>query len=332
MLVTLDNLQQSATVFGKRKTPTEQVPEQDSPSLGESLTANFARENTVGSAIHKAQSGVVGSSTVSGGLHKKLNTDFDPFDNIEGYEDVADEFIYANNTEEVDNIKGYIDGQRKFKDIQQRTGIVTNLLTGIAAGALDPISYILGPSSMGIKVVGKTIASTALRTAAMGGTGAAVQEFALDSIQTERTLEEAVVGVAGTTIFAGAVGTAIGAFSKGLREEGKAVITNAISEPGEGYTVKVNNDGSIGAAKVSKNISDEGLARINEKLAKSIGGLEVTRGPALRTVSSDSISLRSFGNAYYEHNFILGRNVKGSSGGPSVETLLKLDDETGLPA
>ena len=131
MQVTLEQLQQASTVSGGKidTTTPEAAPKS---GVGETFSAALQLDNVVGSTVHKAR---------VFGLNKDvdrspLDPNFDPFVDIAGYEEHADEFIYDRTDEEVEATKRFLNSEAKLRKVQANAGTFTNILTGIAVGAL----------------------------------------------------------------------------------------------------------------------------------------------------------------------------------------------------
>ena len=132
MQVTLEQLQQNSTVSGEKidTTTPEAAPKS---SFGETFNASLRLDNVVGSTIHRA--GVNGPNPDKN-PSRQLDPHFDPFVDIAGYEEQADEFVYANTDSDVQRVKNVLDSEAKLRKVQANAGTFTNILTGIAVGAL----------------------------------------------------------------------------------------------------------------------------------------------------------------------------------------------------
>lgn len=138
---------------------------------------------------------------------------YDPFENITGYEDDANAFVHANTDLDVAHVKNAIDEKRKDRETLASSGWA-GFASALAVGALDPLFF--------IPVGGEFVASAKLGTSALRGglatmkaaaLGMTAQETVLQASQINRSLEESATNVALGTLFAGVLGTGVGALA-----------------------------------------------------------------------------------------------------------------------
>jgi hypothetical protein len=299
-----------------------EVPEQEH-SFDTILGAAFRQENpTVSFFTDSSESYIKDPS-------------FDPISHIEGteYEDHAEAFIYADNDQEIAEVKERIDRQKQDRQILSESGWV-GILSSMAAGILDPT--ILIPGTAGVKA-----ASTGARIAKGLGTGAALgtaavgtQEAILQATQDVRTKEETMLAVAAGGILGGILGGAIGGLSKGTKKVVEKELKNIIGGTEETPIPieKANFVGprSIGAAEAVLSPAEEGLAGVGK-----VGGLgekavresiPLIHTPVTEGLTSPSAQMRRFTSDFFQHNFILGKNLKGQPNSIAIESLMKLDE------
>lgn len=167
------------------------------------LPAAFRLENTIGSLLSlepRPEAGV-------------QNPDFNRLANIEGYEDYAMEFVDADSEFEVDQIKRQIDREREDRKTLQAAGL-PGMAAIFAAGFLDPIVLLPVGGAARTAIAGGKILKGALRTAAIGATGATATEAALHQSQLTRTFGESAFAISGATFLSGVMGAALAGISK----------------------------------------------------------------------------------------------------------------------
>lgn len=145
--------------------PELQLPE---PEQGPSFAARFATGATAGAADFGF-----------GSLYTEWRLDqehpagppvpgFNPLEDIEGYEEFADEFVGLNNPEKVARQKHELDLRQRAREDIASTG-VAGFLGMMAAGALDPTMLIPGLALERVTVgLGGTLAKAAARGAIIG--------------------------------------------------------------------------------------------------------------------------------------------------------------------
>ena len=283
-------------------------------SLGSIVDAAFSRENVFVSAFKNG----VKDNIIT-------NPDYNPFSSLPNtkYEKYLNSFVYADSDEEVERIKEQIDREENYTKILNESGWV-GTVSSIAASLMDPTILIPGTTAIkaarGIK---------AIEGAALGSTAVGIQEVGLQSTQLTRTPEESALAIAAGGIFGGILGGAFGAVSKSVRESNEGIVNNILSSKSSDINITPGSDGSIGAASVDIGVrlSDEGIARLNENVVKGFTGFvqnKIVRSPIVEGLLSPFPTMRRITNELFEHNIITGKNVKGESSGPSVETLIKL--------
>lgn len=164
--------------------------------ITETIPAALRTENMIGSFVSKPKTRL-----------EEGEFDYDPFDDIEGYEEFASAFIYAGSDFDKQRIKASIDRERKDREILAASG-AGGFVAAIAASFVDPT--ILLPVGGSLKK-GESLLRIANRTAIAGGAATVVQEAGLQATQELRTPEESAMNIAGATVLSGVLGGAIGA-------------------------------------------------------------------------------------------------------------------------
>jgi len=312
-IIDVDELESSPTL-GFRASP---VPEPDKNfSTKEVIKAAFRTENTVGSFL---------SNDVE---RSKINPDFDPFDDIEGFEQYATSFVDTNTPEEVQAVKNQITRENQDKELLDQSGWV-GTSASLAAGILDPINLIpVGGAAVKAYSVGGKILKGAANTAKAGLVGSTVAEAALHATQEARTLEESAANIAGATLLSGVLGGAAGALgSKELYRLGRKVEKDLEIPPPDAPDIAEPKslviDDSVGAMRTNVPTT------LEEETLKSAWGLEkgfAKLNPKLRLSTSPSVESRRFVQELVETPFYYNKNSEGIANPIAIETIVGLQD------
>lgn len=132
---------------------------------------------------------------------------FNPIENIQGYEEYKDILARAETPLEVAVIKNNIDKQRSSKKVLNEGGWKATA-SMLAAGSLDLVNLIpFGATAKALK--GGSLLRRGLITAGSSASGLTVSEAILHSQQETRTLGESAANIAVGTLLAGVLGTGI---------------------------------------------------------------------------------------------------------------------------
>lgn len=278
------------------------------------ITSAFQTENSIGSMLSRGidpdfQVKLPSTpSRPSVRIPNENNSDYDPLDDIEGYEEHAMSFI-GRSEAGVAWLKTSIDKQREARADMEASGAF-GYAAMFAAGVLDPISWIgFGPGKALLQ--GGKLAAFA-KTGAATAAGAAVSELALHASQEERTEEESYFAIGGAGLLGGVLGGAASVLSKGeVAELTEKVTKEALETPSI-------NPRHAGAAEVIK-------TTIKEESLVSALGLEKTVkiNPFGRVITSDSLAARRTVQDLAESNYYLEKNNAGKPTGQAVETSIK---------
>lgn len=241
-------------------------------------------------------------------IDNRDDSDYEPLDDIQGYEEHAMSFI-GRSPEGVAWLKKSIDEQRATRADVEASGF-GGYVAMFAAGALDPINWIgFGPGRSliqggALKAIGKTSLAAA--------EGAAVSELALHATQEERTQEETYFAIGGAGLLGGVLGGAASVLSK---SEVEPLINQMVKEVEDTPSI---NPRHAGAAEV-KNTT------IEEESLVSVAGLEKTvkLNPYGRVITSESLAARRIVQDLAENNYYLEKNAAGKPTGQAVETSIK---------
>ncbi len=210
-------------ISGLTGEPVQQVDYQRDHGFGEMLWGGFKQENTLVSLANwYAKSRNVTSDK---------NFQFDPFEDLDGYEEDMFQFIRSQNKWDVARTKERIDGERKTREMLHNGG-AKGLAAMMIAGVLDPM--ILMPAGQALR--GGSLLRQVGTSARVGLVGMGVTEGVLQATQSQRTGAETGFAVAGGALFAGILGPIhIKGVKKAKREKVIAQIEEdlRIPEPGE---------------------------------------------------------------------------------------------------
>lgn len=181
-------------VSGLTGKPVEQADYQRSHDFGEMLWGGFKQENTLISL----------ANWYAKSRQNNPNKDFsyDPFENLDGYEEESFDFIDAQSDFDVDQIKRRIDDERDTRRMLDEGG-GGGLAARMIGGFLDPL--ILLPIG-GAALKGTSLLHSLTIGARTGLVGMGLTESVLQATQTERTLTESSLAVASGALFAGILG------------------------------------------------------------------------------------------------------------------------------
>ncbi|MHA2068564.1 MAG: hypothetical protein ACXABY_29735, partial [Candidatus Thorarchaeota archaeon] len=274
----------------------------------------FSQENIIGSELTRRE--VLGEIQVDEGKGsaRPLSREFRFENHIpQGYGQYAEMYAFTNNAEEAGKVTKFIDRRIQEESILRRNG-ATGIAAAVTAGIMDPTILIPGVGVLkGAK--GARIAKGAATGAVTGGVAIGLQEAALQASQgATRPQEVSRNAVLAGIIFGGIMGSAIGVMSKGARAGSQAAVSDAVSDTQIG--IRVSPEGKMTAEASGALKNAEGLARINENLAKWSGGPEISRSISLRGVTSEFGTVRKVTNDLFDHNFLLGKELAGEARGP----------------
>lgn len=135
-----------------------------------------------------------------------VDPDFDPASEIEGYEDHARRFAFADDPAQVSALKRQIDREREDRRTVNRAG-PAGVVASIAAGILDPINLVpVGGSAYRSYRTGRVMLDGGVAGMRAGLLGSTAAEALLWSSQEERTWGEMALNVGAGTFLGGILG------------------------------------------------------------------------------------------------------------------------------
>jgi hypothetical protein len=300
----------------------DQVTESDD-SILDITKAAFSQENIIGSALVKNDLIEDVEVDESGALSRPLVPGFRFEDHIPpGYEAYAEMYAFTNNEDETKKVTQFIERRLEEQSILRRNG-AAGIGAAMAAGILDPTILIPGVGALkGAKAA--KIAKGALIGSATAGAAVSLQEASLQATQGDtRPIELSQGAILSAMMLGGIVGGGIGAMSKGVRSGATAAIDDALSD--SPASIRVRPDGKLSAESVALQKNAEGLANLNENIAKLASGPEITRSISLRGVTAEFGTVRKVTNDLFDHNFIVGKELAGEARGEVFERALSVD-------
>lgn len=292
------------------------------PAFLETLGAAFRYENLIGSALSSARMDIPTAE-----FHK-VDPEYNPFDDIQGYEDFADRFEQSYNARATAAIKADIDRERQDRDTLDRAGM-TGFALSAGASILDPTILLPGGAFVRSGKLGYSVGRSALAVGGAAAAGVAVQEAGLQSIQETRTATESALAVGGSAILGGLVGAAGAKFlSKGdwsklstrLEEE----IAEDVPNPREIAETIVSRMQSVGAASV-EDVKLDDLGVGGPKVARVVAQVtdSLRLNPGVQSMMSPSKEMRKAYAQLVDNPIYSTMNMEGRSLGPDVENLVK---------
>lgn len=297
--------------LGKRSTLPEKAPEPDVGFI-DSMGAAFATHNTLGSMIDRGVKESFPLTPLSPELNI-VNEEYDPFDDIKGYEQYPDSFINVESAEEAEYVKMNIDREidhRKTINDSGVYGYISSFLAGTADPVMLPLFFMGGGTIAGAKSA--TIAG--LKVGAETGVVLAASEAALHGTQETRTIEESAINITAGTLLTGILSGAMTEISK----KKIAQVTKAIDDDLQPPAAPT----SAGAAAVRSTTKEQ------ETLIKAAGLEKVGLSPDVRLSQSESLLSRQIKEDLVESSLRKQKNLEGiaTAQGGAVETRIKQYD------
>ena len=150
--------------------------------------------NTVKAQLDYSYGGIIDSiRNESKFKHLDMDLEYNPLEDIEGYEDYFDSLVFAKNKDHMSILKNQIDERNESREVLAQASLIQNL----AAGLVDPVNLIALPFG------GPTVGIA--RSLARGGAAAGLTQAAIEvpRLITDPTATgvEAGLNIAATTVF-----------------------------------------------------------------------------------------------------------------------------------
>lgn len=312
--------------FAAPETYTIGVSEYDNPDPGflETTAAALRREGLIGSALSSPR------ASMSNEAFNRIEPDYDPYDDIKGYEQYADRFTDAYNPQATAAIKAGIDQEQKDLKTLEAAGW-TGYALSMGAAIADPTILLPGGAFARAGKLGYSAGRTALNVGKATGVAVAIQEAGLQATQETRTGAESAMNIGGSVILGGLVGAA-GAkllsnaewtrFGKALEEE----LSGEVPNPYEVTETFVNRARAAGLSSDSLDqvkLDDLGVggSKMAEVVAKATAAARIN--PGIQTMLSPSVKVRQIYNRMVDNTIYTKQNMEGETLGSDIENLVK---------
>jgi len=251
--------------------------------------------------------------------------DYNPMQDITGYERFARSFRDAESPDEVYAVKRRIDRELEDRRVLEAGG-AAGVVAQLAAGVIDPINLVpIGGSVVRSLSLGRDVMQSAVRTAATGAAVATGAEVALQGSQVTRTAQESIVGIGATALLSGILGAAaplVREMIPGLSARVSRELT--LPDPTRpdplapgSIPLSAGDFGSAGAMAATQ-------MEVKLKGALGVEKLVGFASPILRTVQSPSGAVRRAAVELAETPFDLADNAAGVATPIAVETRIKM--------
>lgn len=241
---------------------------------------------------------------------------------LKGYEQWGSAFADSKSPEETAWIKNQIDEENEDRRVTAEAGW-GGTLANIASGMLDPITV----ASMFIPGAQGSLAARIGSQIAIGATGTALSEVALNNQQYTRTLGESAAHITAGAMFSGLFASAGSLISPGVRSAATREMADALENIGTANAINRGMDslpdgGSVGAMRIRQATLDD-LTIDGGKaadIALKAGGYMT---PISRVISSPSRNARITALELAENNFALRGNQRGFETPVAAETRVR---------
>ncbi len=269
-------------------------------SAWQKISANFTQENNLFSGVSEFKTLFEMPDNLT---PADTPENYNALEHIQGYEDHADTFAFAETPTDTEFFKRKIDKQRENKKIIAEGGWL-NFVAGLSAGILDPINLIpVGSAARVTYKAGESFLKGAVATGRAGFLGSSLSEAMLHTTQETRTFGESAMNIAGGTLLSGVIGGSIGAYTsiKKLsksRDELERLIENDFKVPDEGMDYLGGDKKNISKAdldhdtNIFKSVGAAAPNKTEAILKKMYGAEKFAFNPVLRTAASESTEAR----------------------------------------
>jgi len=266
------------------------------------------------------------------------DSDYDPFDAIEGYEGYEDRFFDARTQEQVNWIKAQINQERQDRETIEKSGWA-GIVASIAAGIVDPIAIVGGGIAGGTMKAGASILKNGVVAARGAFGGAAASELALQASQETREWGETALNISVGTFLGGILGTSAGLYKAYKTEKGVNGFTEAAKKVEQELTLPKNDEiDFFGGERIPLDVSDIELSTLigeggsvgaaivkqaEVKLKSALGLEKLPTSPSLRTITSPSSEARLASEGLADNGLFQLKNTKGIATPDSAEAFSK---------
>lgn len=292
------------------------------PSFQETLNAAFRQENLIGSSLSNARLGMDQRQLYT------VDPNYNPLDDIKGYEDHAERFTEIYNKPAADALKANIDKETKDRATLAASGW-TGVGLQVVAGVLDPTILIPGGALGRAGKVGYSTARSALSIGAAAAIGTAAQETGLQATQELRTGEDSAMAIGGSAILGGLIGAGASKFFNGVEwtrvsKQLEADLADESPNPAQLTDTIVKRMQSAGASAVDDiKLDDLGIGgpKAAQLIARATSAARIN--PGIQTMFSPSSKVREAYTKMVDNPVYNQMNMEGRSLGADVENLVK---------
>ncbi|MGB0818805.1 MAG: hypothetical protein ACPGQQ_07815, partial [Candidatus Puniceispirillaceae bacterium] len=246
--------------------------------------------------------------------------DYEPFDDMAGYEGYADDLLHANSREDMARRKQRIDDELTAKATISEASGLQGVTSGLLTAVTDPISWIpIGGPAYRTYRTGGTILEGAAKTAAVAAIIETGREAYMQETQATRTLEESAANIASVTFLTGILGGAAGGLSPARQAEIAAKIDSDMTIPNSGLS-------SVGAAQAGTTAEQELIKGLDktQKVFRKIP--DALTNPVYRGSTSESKAVRELTEKMADTSLIKNKNTEFIASATSVENKIKAYD------
>ncbi|MBW8308080.1 MAG: hypothetical protein K0M45_00300 [Candidatus Paracaedibacteraceae bacterium] len=311
-----------------------QEVKQESPTFGSLINANFFGGNPLGSFIDDVYTATEIPDEIT---LKQTPDDFNPLNDIIGYEEYQERLIEAETPYQLAFIKRRIDKEREYRKVQEDGGWL-NVVAGLATGIVDPINLI--PFSTAAKIslkAGESFLKMGAATARANILSLSASELLLHSTQETRTFGESAANITAGTLLSGVLGGAIGgisAYRASNRTFGE--LANAlendlkIPKEGENYLggdkILITSEDLSNDTNIYKSLGAAAPNKTDAKLRKILGqgfAEKAAGNPVVRTATSESIETRRVAQELVDTGLQYQDNALGIASPMPVSTIVE---------
>lgn len=279
------------------------------PSAGELVGAALQADNTI---VNLA------NDIVDFGMNDfEDDPDYDPIEDMAGYEGWANDLVHSKSREEMTMRKQRIDDDLQNRETLASASGTAGFLAQAAGEIVEPLNYIpIGGQAYKTYRTGGNILEGAAKTAAVAAIVETGREAYLQTTQAVRTKEEAYTNIASATVLSGI----LGGVASTLSPAQKADLDLKISED---MQIPNNSLSSAGAMQVGTTAEQELIKGLDktQKLFKKIPG--ALTNPVYRGSTSESKTVRQVTEQLADTSLIKNKNADFIASATSVENKIK---------
>ena len=251
------------------------------------------------------------------------DNDYDPFEDMTGYEGYSEDLVGAQSREEMSFIKTRIDKELDQRDIISSGNLGQQLLGMVTTIATDPTTLIpIGGVAYKTYRKGGRILEGAAKT---GATAAAIEtgrEAFFQQSQITRTFEESAMNIGAVTFLGALLGGASAGLSKKTIDELGKRLDNDLITPKD-FDTDLSTAGAVQVGTTSVQEEIKGLKKtlkVFEKLP------DFLTHPVIRTAISPSKVVRILSEKIADSSLIKNKNTAFIATEQSIETHVKSYD------